>query len=176
MYSFLLPWWFPWEAFISQHCVAGRGVEHMVRELCFKVLTFQHDHPVSLQVSARLFFIIWPKSEKNKVLLSIRDFPLLHPDLTMLVSACHQPLPQCSSSFVLRHASRRPQNTGSCMDTTVENQEQPGLPSHVSPLYLDIPCTRSHRVHPFVHLLKYEKNSCTDLNKNKKPTKKISSF
>lgn len=63
------------------------------------------------------------------------------------------------------------------MDTTVERTEKSqafrltGSPStftfHVAVA----------TVHLFVHLLKYEKNSCTDLNNKKKKThKKISSF
>lgn len=62
------------------------------------------------------------------------------------------------------------------MDTTVETtKNSQAFSLTVSPLYLTFHVAVAI-VHLFVHLLKYEKNSCTDLNQKKKTHKKKSSF
>lgn len=151
------------EAFVCRYCPdRGEALSTVVSKPCFGVLgkkACPHRHPglSSPQHSCSLF------SDSNRK--SIFKYPWFLPIATaliMLVSACHQILPVYSSSSVLRHVKQDPRAQGSCMDTTIERtKNSQARHCHSITPYLDIPC--SCRVHLFVHLLKWEKNSCTDL-------------
>lgn len=148
-------------------CTVWTGWEMLVSRPCFKGLlkSFRPCLPVPSTLIFQSHHDPNPKTFFSEYSWFL---PVLQPTLIMLTSVSKSSKRTLSAQFSV---STRPYDAGKCYGHCHgENQEYPGLSaSQYRPCTFNIPCSCS--IHLFVHLLKWEKNSCTDLKQTKKGKK-----